>query len=67
MADDDAKGYGTMIISALLILCLIFAGLWILRAVSPTHDPHVLFPWFGAAAATIVVVGLLAYVTGRWR
>lgn len=67
MPDDDGKRYGTMIISALLILCLIFAGLWILRAVGPQHDPEILFPWFGAAAALIVVVGLLAYVTGRWR
>ncbi|MDX2168292.1 MAG: hypothetical protein SF182_14555 [Deltaproteobacteria bacterium] len=67
MADDESKGYGTMIISALLILCLIFAGLWILRAVGPQHDPQVLFPWFGAAAVTIVVVGIGAYVTGRWR
>ncbi len=67
MADDAAKGYGTLIISALLILALIFAGLWILRSVGPQHDPQVLYPYFAAAAAAIVLIGIGAFVTGRWR
>ncbi|MEO8601097.1 MAG: hypothetical protein ABI629_00835 [bacterium] len=66
MADDDPRDYGTLIISALLILALIFAGMWIVFYVAPANHPQVLYPWFGWAAAVIVVVGLLNYaVRGR--
>jgi hypothetical protein len=67
MADDNDSGYGTLIISALLILALIFAGLWILFYVAPANNPQVLYPWFGIAAAVIVVVGLAGYVIGGRR
>jgi len=66
MADDDGRGYGSLIISALLILALLFAGMWILYYVDPAHDPQVLYPWFGLAAAIIIVVGVGAYVATAW-
>jgi uncharacterized BrkB/YihY/UPF0761 family membrane protein len=68
MADDDSRDYGTLIISALLILALIFAGFWIVYYVAPANDPQTLYPWFGIAAAIIVVLGLVNYaVRGRRR
>lgn len=67
MADDNDAGYGTLIISALLILALIFAGLWILYYVGPANNPQILLPWFGIAAAVIVVVGLAGYIIGGRR
>jgi len=67
MAYDDARDMGTLIISALLILALIFAGLWIIYYVSPAHNPQVLFPWFGWSAAAVVLVGLVTYGIRRRR
>jgi hypothetical protein len=59
--------YGTLMIAALLILALLFAGQWIISYVTPGDDPHALFPWFGIGAAAIVVVGLGIYVFSGWR
>lgn len=67
MADENARSTGTMIIAALLILALAFAGLWIVYYVQPAHDPQVLYPWFGLAAALVIVVGLAAYLLGGRR
>jgi hypothetical protein len=50
---------GTLIIAALLLLAIAFAGSWIVAYVSPNGDPRSLLPWFGAAAAAIVVVGMV--------
>ena len=58
---------GTLIISALLLLAIVFTGAWIVRYVEPGGDPEGLLPWFGAAAAVIVVVGLLAVLIGGRR
>ena len=62
---NDGSGYGTLIIAALLVLALVFAASWIALYVQPGRDPSVLFPWFGGAAAFIVVLGLLVYLRGR--
>jgi hypothetical protein len=48
-----------MVIAALLVLGFVFAASWITLYVDPGHDPRVLFPWFGLAAAAIVVLGVL--------
>ena len=53
--------YGTLVISALLLLALAFAGTWVITYVRPDANPWALLPWFGIAAAAIVVFGLLAY------
>lgn len=50
---------GTMVVAALLIEAIVFAGLWISAYAGNTHPPWDLLPWFGAAAAVIVVVGLV--------
>jgi hypothetical protein len=49
-----------MIVASLLILVFIFAGTWIITYVQPGTDPWTIVPWFAAAAAAIVVIGVLA-------
>jgi hypothetical protein len=61
MAGGGSPEYGTLIISALLILALMFAGYWIFTYVQLDSNPWSILPWFGIAALVIVVVGLLAY------
>lgn len=56
-----AKEHGTMVIAALLLLVLLFAAYWIATAVTGA-DPRGAIPWFGLAAVTIIVVGILTYV-----
>lgn len=55
---------GTLIIAALLVLTLAFTGYWIAEYARLGDEPWELAIWFGAAAAAIVVVGLIAYVLG---
>jgi hypothetical protein len=52
---------GTLIISALLILALAFAGYWIFEYAQTGGAPVNVLPWFGVAAA-IVVVGLVVVI-----
>jgi hypothetical protein len=51
---------GTLIISALLILALGFAGYWIMRYAQSGAPPDDILPWFTIGAALIVIVGLAA-------
>jgi hypothetical protein len=53
---------GTLVIAALLILALVFAGEWIITYVQPGGHPAALFPWFLGAAAAILVVGFVIYL-----
>lgn len=53
---------GTLIIAALLILALGFAGYWIVEYAQTGGAPENLLPWFGIAAGAIIVVGLLVVV-----
>jgi hypothetical protein len=55
---------GTLVIAALLLLVLGFAGYWIVEYADPnrTGRPWVLAEWFGIAALVIVVVGLLVFM-----
>ncbi len=57
MAGGTPEG-GTLIISALLILALMFAGYWIMAYAQTGGPPSGILPWFGVIAALIVVVGL---------
>jgi hypothetical protein len=54
--------YGTLVIAALLILALVFTGEWIITYVQPGGHPAALFPWFLAAAAAILLLGLVIYL-----
>lgn len=63
MPNDQPPEYGTLIIAALLVLALLFAGYWIIVYVQPGGHPQTLFPWFGGAAAAIVVVGMIIYLS----
>lgn len=53
---------GTLIIAALLILAIVFAGYWISAYADERGRPWGALPWFGAAAVAIFVVGALAYL-----
>lgn len=55
---------GTLLMAALLLLALAFAGAWVFGYVSGNGPPWALLRWFGIAAAAIVVVGLLTYRRG---
>jgi hypothetical protein len=55
---------GTLLIAALLLLALAFAGSWIAVYVEPGSNPRALLPWFGAGAAVIIVWGLASYIRG---
>ena len=57
MAGSTPEG-GTLIIAALLILALGFAGYWIMDYAATGGPPTGLLPWFMYAALAIVVVGL---------
>jgi len=61
MADGTPEA-GTLIIAALLILALGFAGYWIVEYAQTGGAPENLLPWFGIAAAAIIVVGLVVIV-----
>ncbi|MBP1688958.1 MAG: hypothetical protein H6Q33_5101 [Deltaproteobacteria bacterium] len=65
MAQDEPPESGTLVIAALLILALTFAGYWIFNYVRPGGDPWRLAPWFGIAAAVIIVVGIVSVVLPR--
>jgi hypothetical protein len=57
---------GTLIIAALLLLVLGFAGVWIITYVKPDTNPWSILPWFVGAAAVIIVVGVgLILAAGR--
>lgn len=65
MPADERPELGTLVIAALLLLALAFAGYWIITYVQPGADPWALLPWFGGATAIIIVLGFLAYMRPR--
>jgi hypothetical protein len=66
MASKQAPEAGTLLIAALLLLVLGFAGSWIIAYVQPDRNPWALVPWFTGAAGLIVVVGMiLILIRGR--
>jgi hypothetical protein len=59
---------GTLVIAALLVLALVFAGSWVVAYVTPGRDPTVLIPRFAAAAVVLVALAIVLYVRrGRGR
>lgn len=62
MAKSEESSQGTMVMAALLVLALLFTGVWIYVSAAPGENAMWLLPWFGAAALVIIVVGMLAYL-----
>jgi hypothetical protein len=64
MATPQPPETGTMVIAALLLLVLGFAGYWIVEYADASRGgaPWVLVKWFGAGAVLIIVVGLLVFM-----
>ncbi|MGA6828070.1 hypothetical protein ACO9S2_10695 [Nitrospira sp. NS4] len=48
---------GSLVVAALIVLGLVFAGHWIVSYVKNT-DPWAIMPWYGIAAAVIIVFGV---------
>lgn len=56
-----------MLMSALLVLALAFAGAWIYVTAEPGDSGMWLVPWFAGAAAVVIVVGFINLLRGRGR
>ena len=67
VARNDLPESGTLLIAALLLLGLAFAGSWIIAYVQPSANPREIVPWFLLAAALIVIVGLIAIIARAHR
>lgn len=67
MAKPSTPEGSTLLIAALLLLVLGFAGSWIRAYVAPDENPWALVPWFSAAAGVIVVIGLALILFGERR
>jgi len=67
MASNQVPEAGTLLIAALLLLMLAFAGSWIIAYVQPDQNPWDLLPWFLGAAGAIVVIGMLVIIIGGRR
>ncbi len=65
MADAEPPERGTLLIAALLLLALAFAGSWIAVYVEPGSNPKALLPWFGIGALVIIIWGLVNYLRPR--
>jgi FtsH-binding integral membrane protein len=57
MPADNSPRQGSLVVAALIVLGLMFAGHWIVSYVTES-DPWVLLPWYGVAAAVIIVFGI---------
>lgn len=58
MANSSTPEGSTLLIGALLLLVLGFAGTWIMAYAAPDQNPWALVPWFTGAAGVIIVIGL---------
>ena len=58
MLPEKSPGQGSLIVAALIVLGIVFAGHWIVSYVQ-TSNPWAIVPWYGGAAALIVVFGIL--------
>jgi len=61
MADSKPPESGTLVIAALLVLALIFAGSWVVAYVTPGGDPAALIPRFVGAAVALVALAIVLY------
>ena len=58
MHPEKSPGQGSLIIAALIVLGILFAGHWITSYVQ-TSNPWAIIPWYGVAAVLIIVFGNL--------
>ena len=58
MLPEKSPGQGSLIVAALIVLGIVFTGHWILTYVQTTN-PWSIIPWYGVAAAVIIVFGNL--------
>jgi hypothetical protein len=65
MPNDAPLQTGTLIIIAIVVLALLFAGIWIDSAANASSNPSALLPWFAAATGIIIVIALVAYGVRR--
>ena len=57
MPPDKLPLEASFIVAALIVLGLVFAGHWIVSYVQ-NGKPWVITPWYGGAAAIIIIIGL---------
>jgi len=68
MPEGQPPEAGTLVIAALLVLALVFAGAWVVVYVTPGGDPRALIPRFLAAAVALVALAIFLYLRrGRRR
>jgi hypothetical protein len=58
MLPEKSPGQGSLIVAALIVLGIVFAGHWIVSYVKTTN-PWAIIPWYGVAAALIIVFGIV--------
>ena len=63
--DDPQKEGGTLLMAALLVLCLAFAGAWVVGYVSGDGRPWELVWYFAIAASGVVAAALIAFTIRR--
>jgi hypothetical protein len=63
MLPQKSPSQGSLIVAALIVLGIVFAGHWIVSYVRST-DPWAIMPWYGVAAVLIIVVGNLRRGSG---
>jgi FtsH-binding integral membrane protein len=63
MLPQKSPSQGSLIVAALIVLGIVFAGHWIVSYVR-SSDPWAIIPWYGVAAVLIIVVGNLRRGSG---
>ena len=58
MSPEQSPGQGTLIVAALIVLGIVFAGHWIVSYVQ-SSNPWAIIPWYGVAVVLIIVCGNL--------
>jgi len=58
MPPEKSPDHGSLIVAALIVLAIVFAGHWIVSYVQTTN-PWAIIPWYGVAAVLIIVFGYL--------
>ena len=58
MLPGKSPGQGILIVAALIVLGIVFAGHWIVSYVH-TSNPWAIIPWYGVSAVLIIVFGIL--------
>ena len=64
MLPEKTPGQGSLIVAALIVLGIVFAGHWIINYVK-TSNPWAIIPWYGVAAVLIVVFGIVFGIVRR--